>query len=459
MAFPTILFNVASGSDTAASGSGPTTALSGTAASYSGSVFTLDGTPDLSGVATDGTHLIWVQTSTGRQFFTINAVDDGADTVTVDDAPAGTTTGLTWGLGGKRNSLDNADNRLLFSAADLKGGWIVELEDDQTLTSGLVCAAAGYAMIRGASEHVVINQTSSNTPIFTSLIAEYVFSSLKFTNSHVTKGSNSVAFYFQSGGVARVKIDNCIFGDATNQLYSANYRNSSGAQVWISDCEIAHCTNNGWNRHSGYSGALYMERCWVHDNSSVGVFLLYGDKCHITHCTITDNGGDGIGFYGNSSSQRNMPFITNCTIDGNASEGIQLSDDYYPQHAVIDNNIISNNGTYGIASTYTASEPALLLKSVRNNNIYNNTSGQFSGIDETLGFAFSGNISVDPGFTDAAGGDYSVGENMKAVGLPLTSRTIGANQSATKSYVDIGAAQRQESAGGATRLINGGLIS
>ena len=95
MAVPTLLFNTGSGSDTAASGAGPTTALSGTAASYSESVFTLDGSPDLSGVSTDGPHVIWVDTSTGRKFFTINAVNDGANTVTVDDAPAETTTELT----------------------------------------------------------------------------------------------------------------------------------------------------------------------------------------------------------------------------------------------------------------------------------------------------------------------------------------------------------------------------
>jgi len=172
MATTNTLFNNASGSDTAASGAGPTTALFGTAASYSGSVFTLDGTPNLSGVATDGSHVIWVQTSTGRQFFTINAVDDGANTVTVDDAPAGTTTGLTWGLGGKRQTVGNTDSRLLFST-DAKAGWTITLEDDQpALTSVLVCTAKGDTtngpiIFQGDSTtaHHLLTSATNNTSI------------------------------------------------------------------------------------------------------------------------------------------------------------------------------------------------------------------------------------------------------------------------------------------------------
>src|SRR5688500_18477061 len=102
----TILFNSSTGSDTAASGAGPATALTGTAASYSGSGFTLDGSPDLSGVVA-GTAILYVATSTGRKFFDITSVDDGANTVTVVTAPAGTATGLTWAIGGKRATFDH----------------------------------------------------------------------------------------------------------------------------------------------------------------------------------------------------------------------------------------------------------------------------------------------------------------------------------------------------------------
>src|SRR5688500_14311591 len=101
----TILFNSVSGSDTAASGAGPATAITGSNASYSGSVFTLDGSPDLSGVVVADS-ILYVDTSTGRKFFDITSIDNTAKTVTVVSAPAGTATGLTWAIGGQRATFD-----------------------------------------------------------------------------------------------------------------------------------------------------------------------------------------------------------------------------------------------------------------------------------------------------------------------------------------------------------------
>ncbi len=69
MAYPTIIFNATSGSDTAASGAGPSTAVTGSSATVNGgdpgTVLDLDGTPDLSGVATDGSGAIFLGTWSG----------------------------------------------------------------------------------------------------------------------------------------------------------------------------------------------------------------------------------------------------------------------------------------------------------------------------------------------------------------------------------------------------------
>ena len=128
---PTIRFNTSTGSDTNASGSNGSISVNGTSASFSGSVVTLDGSPDLSGFDADE-DVLWLQTSTGRQFFDLSSVDDTAKTVTCVDAPAGTASGLTWGIGGKRATLEDINSRLLFSD-DAKAGWTAELEDDQTI--------------------------------------------------------------------------------------------------------------------------------------------------------------------------------------------------------------------------------------------------------------------------------------------------------------------------------------
>src|SRR5882762_753979 len=108
MALPTVAIN-SSGSDTAASGAGPVISLFGTAAATAAStiVTLLVDNPDLSGVATDGSAIIWIGSSSGRQFSKITAVDNtvGVKTVTVAVAFANTESGKSWGIGGKRLTL------------------------------------------------------------------------------------------------------------------------------------------------------------------------------------------------------------------------------------------------------------------------------------------------------------------------------------------------------------------
>ena len=71
------------------------------------------------------------------------------------------------------------------------------------------------------------------------------------------------------------------------------------------------------------------------------------------------------------------------------------------------------------------------------NDFFNNTTNrQF--ID-----AGPNDLGVDPAFTNAASGDFSIGTALKAAGFP------GAFQGATSTgYLDVGAVQRQEPAGG-----------
>lgn len=69
------------------------------------------------------------------------------------------------------------------------------------------------------------------------------------------------------------------------------------------------------------------------------------------------------------------------------------------------------------------------------NNFYNNTT------DRTNVTAGDNDLAVDPQFTDAAGGDFSIGTNLKAAGFP------GAFPgSSTTGYLDVGAVQRTEPA-------------
>ncbi len=433
MAFPTILFNTSTGSDTAASGAGPGTALFGTSASFSGSVFTLDGTPDLSGVATDGSHLIWVATSTGRQFFTINAVDDGADTATVDDAPAGTTTGLTWGLGGERNDMNATANRLLFTA-DLKPGWILEPEDNQSLSSNITISVAGDATnritLRGASGAIRTITQTANDRIFIMSAADWFFDNLKFQNSNGTKTATE-AFRMNSAGLFSWR--NCEFGDVTNTLLYGILRNTNAITLSLVNCEVHHCTVHGLSL--GQQVRAFLHNVDIHDNVSHGV-LFGGDFLEIVDGLLYDNGADGVNLTANDWS------ISKCTIDGNTGDGIECSSAGCVDRSSCFNNNITANGGWGIKGP--ASHARKYFWDF--NNFGTGGTANTLGASENIPIG-DNSLEVDPGYTAAGSGDFSVGANVKAKGSPDADAVIGIG-STTTSFVDIGGAQREEPAGG-----------
>src|SRR5210317_2245162 len=89
------------GADTNSGTSAGTSPIAnGTAATRSTNVYTLDGSPDLSGVTPNVDAIHIVGETSGRGFdgtlFEITAVDDTGKTVTVDPTPTGGTSGLTW---------------------------------------------------------------------------------------------------------------------------------------------------------------------------------------------------------------------------------------------------------------------------------------------------------------------------------------------------------------------------
>ena len=93
-----------SGADSNAGTSEGAAIASGTAATRSGAVYTLDGSPDLSGVSPNIDAIRITGETSGNGYsterFTITAVDNGAKTVTVSPTPTGGTSGLTWVIGG-----------------------------------------------------------------------------------------------------------------------------------------------------------------------------------------------------------------------------------------------------------------------------------------------------------------------------------------------------------------------
>ena len=117
------------------------------------------------------------------------------------------------------------------------------------------------------------------------------------------------------------------------------------------------------------------------------------------------------------------------------------------RHLRVENNILTDNGGYGLNFSGASVTEAILggsFLSVAGNVIGTgataNASGGFSANVAALA---TGTVAADPGFADAAGGDYEPSDGVAGLGVP--SGPIG--YSTSTSHVDPGAVQREEAGG------------
>jgi len=410
-----ILFNTASGSDTAASGSGPATAVSGNGASLDGTS-TVDlsaNTPDLSGVAAGD--LLWVDASSGRQFSVIASVDDGADTVTCDDAFTPTESSRNWGIGGKRATLDNANSRRLFSA-DFRSNWIVELEDNQTLTSTSLdvspTVGSQEVRIRGASgSKKKIIQSAASVRVIDVTSVDCHLSNLHFTNTNATPGGG---VYTNAGYILA---QDCIFGDETDQLSTGVGRSSGNARMQLWDCTVHHCTSHGISVPSG-SSYCNLFKCLVVDNGGKGIRTDNSSSGKTWYDTIFARNAE-CGAEAKKGSPSSPNQIRGCTFDFNTGDGLELGTT--GDSCVLEDNIFSNNGGWGVDNSGTAND---IVRNY-NNNYYNNTSGARRNVDEG-----ENETTLDPQYADAANNNFQVNnESLSGQAHPISPRKFAADAS------------------------------
>lgn len=467
MAFPVILVDSASGSDTQASGAGPSTALFGTtdaSTDGAGTVVTLTAGTDLSGVATDGSHVIFLNDSTAgnRNFgkITNTAGSGGATpTVTVSNAFGAGLSGKSWAIGGKRASIGSTTSMKLLdnngAAGDAMPGWIIQLASahSETLSATLAFrrdgdTSNGGIILQGdPSAGTLPLLTFSNNGVAILLFASRVgVAYLELRNSNATKTA--------SYGIRNDVYYNCVRGvkisHATNYFYRGLYNNGF---IWaVQDCTVGYTADYGIFDVSGSTGGIY-NNCYVHHAGSVGIYML-ANAGQVMNSVVYANTGDGIKNESTATSSSAV-FIASNTVDSNGGDGLELTNNQGLTDAMICNNILSNNGGYGI-NLSSGGATDLVVRGmpgqIRNNNFYNNTSGKYnpSAINS------EDELTLDPQFTNAAAGDFSIGTNLKAKGFPLAGSLYVGKYSTTYSYVDIGAAQRQEAGGGGFVGIIGG---
>jgi hypothetical protein len=405
-----IKFNNSTGSDTQSSGLGPAVAVNGSGASTTGASAVVTG---ISTTGVSAGDLLWVQSSSGRQFSIIASVDSSTQ-VTCDDNFDNTESGRTWAIGGKRDSLDGSSQIW----ADAQDGWETNFEyTGSNYTTASTITLRRYVILKGVGASRPIIEQTNNVHSFTAAVrVNHYFINLQFINSNGTKtssyffncgdqgpnaslldcyvgssdSSKSFTRFISKGGLTNVGITakNTIFDGAAER----GTFNNGALHLAFYDCVLKNCGSHGY--HSS------------HNNQTINFF----------NTQIKNNNGDGIRFNTISMSPGNRMF--NCIINNNTGHGLNATgaSDLGP---VLYNNILSNNGGYAITLNSVPTKEMLLQ---RNNVFYNNTSGSTNNI--TLD---SSNVTLtaDP-FVDAANGDFNL-NNAAGGGAVLrsTSYTLG----------------------------------
>ena len=467
MALPTIIYDASGGSDTAASGAGPATAVTGSAAAHTGgsasTTITLTNTPDLSGVATDGSAVIWINDTAGnRHLSKITAVDDGADTVTTEDTfniAAGSA--KDYAIGGKRKTLENDTSNEDW--ADGKEGWVWEFEDG---TYALTATATWVATTSSTVVPTTVRAGTAQSPVFTvaSNIDVFTFTSdgeIHFIGLklQIIAGSGAASDCLDVPAGARVMARDCTFdadngssggngiqclaSNSTVTLYNcltlaraSGIVTTSRIRLYAYGCRFAFGVDGGSHNTITTIYNIIYDSCIFHDNSAEGLDIsntLQADcQVVIKNCVFEDNGGDGIDLTGTLNRDNRAFSIVNCNFDSNGGYGI--------------------NGSSGV----TENDRDLFDY----NAFRNNTSGEMNNLsngpnDVTLTAPPFNNPNIaDFALNDTAGG----GAACKAVGFPGIGEVGGGQGAAnTDSFVDLGAAQRQEPAGGGGLLTHAGM--
>lgn len=454
--FPTILVDSATGSDTAASGAGPTTAITGAACvtDGAGTVVTIDGSPDLSGVAVDGTAVIFLaDTAAGaRNFGRITAADNTAKTVTVDTAFAAADTDAC-AIGGKRASIGGTTSIKLFSnnsaAGDALPGWIVEMQSGhtETLSAAYILRRAGNqtdGLIElrgtlGAATKPILTFSNNGAAIQAPTGIGFLrIANFELRNSNATKTA-SVAMSLGTG--TDIIMDSMVISHASNNFWKGLL--TGGANQVLTGSDIRNTANISIDLQS--SGATIFGN-YLRDAGTHAIAMASGtSNTSIQGNVIYSPATDGINIPATISVTRNR--IVQNTIDSAGSDAIDIANDLEAREGLIlINNILSNSGAYGI--NFNGATQAALIGAgavILNNAFYGNTTNP----TDITGFTGTGATSgTDPAYTAAANDNFAIGSGLASKGYPLGGSAFVGGSSATYSYVDPGAAQRVPSGGG-----------
>lgn len=404
-------------------------------------------------MATDGSAIVWVESSSGRRFAKITAVDNVAKTVTVSDAYAVTEVGKNWGIGGKRATLASS----LELGTDCRGGWTIDIQTDQTLTANFNLKPNAVTDLWTS-----FTSTTSTRPIIsTSTNSVYgldiqgannlVISHLEFKSTAATPGngigpaSTSAANY--------VLLSDCVIdGFAYGIRDHDNGGNVDVFGLTIANCEVKNCTTRGIYTWAGLS----LKDSKVTGNLGIGVEIVAtrSKGVNADNCVIDGNKGSNLKITpatGNSVVVRHCA-LSNCLNDGAGNGSGLYLNTTSSSTWTIEYNIIYGNYKYGVTAT-GGSLPALVN---RRNAWGGNGTADVNGAVTTTGDN-AVTLSASP-FVSAT--DWALNDTAGAGLACQNAAALIPNASATAAIPHIGPNLKAAAAAGGRGgpLINGGLV-
>jgi hypothetical protein len=445
MPYPIITFNFDTGSDTLCSGApatmAPINGLNAQVTSGSATINLSADNPDLTPVPTNNTAVIWIESADpNRNHFTIYDKNNTAKTVSVTPAPTFSGT-FRWAIGGKRKSWDEAQSKRMFQ---FKGQVAIVTETDQTISSTIRIISdlgtaddIGWVGSEDKKARRVLTMTADAPAILCDSSYGGIIAGLHVKNSAATK-TDALGIKTVGNGTI-IQVLNCIFGDPTDKL-SGNLLSAN----LICNCAFVHCVNHGVS-DAGNSDLHPYFGCVFARNGGDGYFRSSSfNPRKFVNCLFYRNSGRGA-----LLPDHQMSDIFGCTFCYNGSHGLEVNGG--SQAPRICNSIFAFNGGYGLYRSNNA-EYAVYYLRTGYNCFWNNASGSAYRYDLRYG-----DVVMDPQFVDPANDDFRIGENVKALGFPSHRvsefglggvNPVPVTNPNMKTYVDIGAAQRQEPAGG-----------
>lgn len=415
---PDLIVNNLAGSDTAASGAPSTFGPFSQAAACStaGASTTINWTAQpCTGIPTDGSALLWMATASGRRFSKITAT--AVNSITVEDS-FNIAAAVDCACGGKRASISSSR-----TLTDLKQGWSLAIEFTGTAYThaALVLGPGNF----GSGRRIHVRGTGASRPTLT-------------WTSNSTGIQDPGSFYLED-----------LIMTNTNATKTAAF----ALDLDVDFVMIRNVQFNGWNGMTGTNGQHVWYRNEFTGNGGLGLnlgnrrsFLLANymhDLSPGTAAAGTAGGSRATGIYNlavrNTGSGFAAGLVGNlqATADDNDQHGFAIgATDNGSFYASL---ISSNNSLRGCDAGATVAN--LSRGRIFSNNNY------FSNVSSNTCPTGTGDTALNPGFTNPAANDWSIGTALSDLGFPPNTVVAGVNSN-TVTNTEPGASLRQGSTGG-----------